>query len=230
MTVTSPAPARRPAVVLFDIVETVLQMEPLRGRFVEVGRPGHELELFFTRLLRDGMALTLAGEAPPFRDVAAAALRTTSGGTLSEESIGHVLAGFAALPPHPDVEPAFRALADAGVPAWAFTHGSAEVARTALGSAGLLDLLRGVHSTEAIASFKPPPRVYRWACEQVGSEPGRTALVAAHSWDTHGAMRAGLLAGYVTRLEGELPAVFDRPTVVADTLTGVVDGLLALPA
>lgn len=215
--------------ILFDVFETVLALEPLRGRFVEVGRPGHELELFFTRLLRDGMALTLAGEAPRFADVAAAALRTTSGGTLSQESIGHVLAGFAELPPHPDVEPAFRALAAAGVPAWAFTHGSAEVARTALDSAGLLELLRGVHSAESIGSFKPLPRVYHWACEQVGSDPAHTALVAAHSWDTHGAMRAGLLAGYVTRLDGELPAVFDRPTVVADSLTGVVDGLLALP-
>lgn len=228
--VATPAPSRRPDVVLFDIFETVLQLEPLRGRFVEVGRPGHELELFFTRLLRDGMALTLAGEAPPFRDVAAAALRTASGGTLSEESVGHVLAGFAELPPHPDVEPAFRALAGTGVPACALTQGSAEVARAALESAGLLELLRGVHSAETLGLFKPSPRIYHWVCQQVGSEPARTALVAAHSWDTHGAIRAGLLAGHVTRMDGELPAVFDRPTVVADTLTGVVDGLLALPA
>jgi hypothetical protein len=90
--VAAPALAR-PDVVLFDIFETVLQLEPLRGRLAEVGRPRHELELFFTRLLCDGMALTLAGEAPPFRDVAAAALCTLSGNTLSEESIKHVLDG-----------------------------------------------------------------------------------------------------------------------------------------
>ncbi len=153
------APAStRPDVVLFDIFETVLQLEPLRGRLIDVGRLGHELELFFTWLLRDGMALTLAGQAPPFRDVATAALRTVSGNTLSKESIGHVLDGFAELPPHPDVEPAWLALADAGVPAWAFTHGSAEAARTALERAELLGLLRGVRSAESLGSFKPPPR------------------------------------------------------------------------
>jgi 2-haloacid dehalogenase len=220
----------RPDVVLFDIFETVLQLEPLRARLVEVGRPGHELELFFTRLLRDGMALTAAGPAPPFGEVASAALRTVSGNTLSRAEVEHVLAGFAELPAHPDVAPALGALADAEVPAWAFTHGSAQVARRALERAGVLGQLRGVLSAEELHAFKPPPRVYHWACEQAGTPPERTALVAVHSWDTHGAMRAGLLAGYATRLDGELPAVFDRPTVMADTLDGVVAGLLALPS
>jgi len=78
------------------------------------------------------------------------------------------------------------------------------------------------------ADLKPPPRVCHWVCEQVGSPPARTVLIAAHPWDIHGALRAGLLAGYVARLRGEPPAVFDRPSIVADTLDGVVDGLLAL--
>lgn len=220
----------RPDVVLFDVFETVLALEGLRERFVAVGRPGAELELFFARLLRDGMALTHAGDAPPFAAVAAAALRTTAGNTLDDEQVAYVLAGFRELPAQPDAEPAFRALAQAGVPAYAFTHGSADVASAALDRAGLLGLLRGVHSAESLASFKPPPRVYHWACEQVGSAPERTALVAVHSWDTHGAGRAGLLTGYVTRLDGQLPAVFDEPTVSGATLDEVVAGLLALPA
>lgn len=224
----SAVPAARPQVVLFDIFETVLALEPLRDRLVEVGRPGHELELFFARLLRDAMALTLAGGVRPFAEVAEAALRTTTEHTLDDAAISHVIAGFKELTPHPDVEPAFRALADAGVPAYAFTHGSAEVAGAALERAGLLGYLREVLTSASIGSFKPPPRVYHWACEQVGTPRERTALVAAHSWDTHGALRAGLLAGYVTRLDGQLPAVFDRPHVVADTLDGVITGLLQL--
>lgn len=218
----------RPDVILFDILETVLQLEPLRTRLADVGRPGHELALFYTRLTRDGMALTLSGEAPPFGEVATAALRTVSGNTLSSEDISYVLGGFEELPPHPDVEPALRALTEAGVLAWGLTQGSAQVTATALDRAGLLGLLRGVLSAEQLRSFKPPARVYRWACTQVGCEPERVALVAAHAWDTHGAMRAGLMAGYVTRLEGQLPAVFDRPTVIADSLDEVVAGLLAL--
>jgi 2-haloacid dehalogenase len=224
------APDRRPRVVLIDVFETMLQVDALRARFVDVGRPEHEWELFFTRTLRDGMALTLAGGVRPFADVARAALRTTSHHTLSEEALDHVLAGFRELPPHPDVEPALRALARARIPSYAFTHGSAEVASDALDGAGLRTYLRGVLSTEEIRSFKPPARAYNWACQQVDAPGDRVALVAVHSWDVHGAVRAGLVGGFATRLEGVVPDIVARPHVVAGLLDQVVDGLIALPA
>ncbi len=220
---------RRPRVVLFDVFETVLRVEALGDRFRDVGRPAHEWELFFTRTLRDGMALTLAGQAPPFGEVARAALRTTVGHTLTDEALDHVLSGFAHLPPHRDVEPALVTLARARVPAYAFTHGDPRTACDALDRAGLRTYLRGVHSAEAIASFKPPARVYDWVCAQVDTPPERVALVAAHSWDVHGAVRAGMVGGLATRLEGAVPTVVDRPHVSAERVDLVVDGLLALP-
>jgi 2-haloacid dehalogenase len=72
--------------------------------------------------------------------------------------------------------------------------------------------------------------VYHWACSRVGSTPARTALVAAHSWDVHGAVSAGMIGGLATRLEGAVPATCARPHVAAERLDAVVDGLLALPA
>ncbi|MBB3665788.1 2-haloacid dehalogenase [Prauserella sediminis] len=219
---------RRPSVVLFDVFETLVQLEPLRERFVETGRPGHELELFFARTLRDGMAYTLAGEAPPFRAVAAAQLAITSGHTLTDDAIAHILDGFGDLPLHPEAETAFTLLAEAQVPAYGFTHGSAGILESILDRHGMSGRLRGVLSAEAVRSFKPPARVYHWACEQAGATPGDTALVAVHSWDTHGAVKAGLLAGFASRLEGDLTPLVERPHVVASRVDEVVAGLLAL--
>lgn len=216
--------------MLLDVFETVLQVEALRARFTDVGRPDHEWELFFTRTLRDGMALTLAGGVVPFAEVARAALRTTTRHELSEDALEHVLGGFRALPAHPDVEPALVALARARIPVHAFTHGSAAVAGDALDGAGLRTYLRGVLSTEDIRSFKPPARVYHWACRQVQVPEDRVALVAAHSWDVHGAVRAGLVGGLATRLEGAVPAVVTPPHVAAHGLDTVIEKLLALPA
>ncbi|MDT7706224.1 MAG: 2-haloacid dehalogenase [Pseudonocardiales bacterium] len=224
------AAARRPRVVLFDVFETMLQVSELQHRFVDVGRPPHEWEVFFTRTLRDGMALTLAGGVRPFGEVARAALRTTVRHTLSEQALDYVLAGFRELPPHPDVEHALVMLARARVPAYAFTHGAASVACDALDGAGLRTYLRGVMSCESIHAFKPPARVYHWACQQVDAPADRVALVAAHSWDVHGAVRAGLLGGLATRLEGAVPDVVARPHVAAERLDEVVERLLALPA
>jgi 2-haloacid dehalogenase len=214
--------------VLFDVLETLVALEPLRQRFIDVGRPGHELELFFARTLRDGMAFTLAGDAPPFRALAMAALATTAGHTLTGDQLDHVLDGFTELPLQPDAEPAFDLLAEAGIDCYAFTHGSARVIESALGRAGLAHKLNGVLSAESINAFKPPARVYHWACDQAGARPEETALVAVHSWDTHGAVRAGLVAGFATRLEGALPEVVERPHVVAERVDQVAAGLVAL--
>ncbi len=223
------APDRRPRAVLVDVFETMLQVDALRFRFVDVGRPEHEWELFFARTLRDGMAHTLAGAVRPFAEVAREALHTTTGRTLSDEAVEHVLAGFRELPPHPDVEPALMALARARIPAYGFTHGTESVACDALDKAGLRTYLRDVFSTERIHSFKPPARVYHWACQRVELAPEKVALVAAHSWDLHGAVRAGLIGGLATRLEGAVPDVVERPHVAAERVDAVVDRLIALP-
>jgi 2-haloacid dehalogenase len=229
--VTAPqiAPARRPRVVLFDLFETCLQLEGLRPRFTALGRPGTDLELFFARLLQQGMALTLAGEAPPFRTVAMDMLRRTSGRDLTDDQVASVLDGFRELPLHDDVRDALVLLRDAGVPAYGFTHGSAETASAALEQGGVRDLFVDVFSCEEIASFKPPRRVYDFAVRRTGGQPAHTALVAVHSWDVHGAMSAGLLGGFCQRLEGRVPDAVLRPHVVAQALDDVVAGLLALP-
>jgi 2-haloacid dehalogenase len=223
------APARRPQVVLFDLFETCLQLEGLRPRFEALGRPGHELELFFARLLHQGMAMTLAGEAPPFAVVAADMLRRTSGRDLTDDQVASVLDGFRELPVHPDVAPALRRLAEAGVPAYGFTHGSAEVAGAALEAGGVRDQLVDVVSCAELKQFKPPAAVYHWACDRIATPPARTALVAVHSWDVHGAVTAGLVGGFCERLEGRIPDAVARPHVTGPGLDDVVEGLLALP-
>lgn len=221
------APALRPRVVLLDVFETTLDLNPLRERFAAHGRAGHELDAFFARTLRDGMAQSLAGGSRAFLDLARAQLRTTSG--LVGADADDVLAGFRALPLHPDVAPGLEALNDAEVRVLAFTHGSAAVAEEALSTAGVRGLLAGVLSTEELHTFKPPPSVYSWGCAQAASEPARTALLAVHSWDTDGAVRAGLVGALITRSEGWVSDVVAPPHVHAESFDATVEALLALP-
>jgi 2-haloacid dehalogenase len=88
----------RPVAIAFDVIETLMPLEPLRERFTAVGLPPHLLELWFTRTLRDGIALAATGEYAPFGEVAAQALRTVSGYQVDEAGIAHVLAGLSELP------------------------------------------------------------------------------------------------------------------------------------
>src|SRR5712691_4462218 len=83
-----------------------MRLEPLRDLFTAVGLPPHLLELWFTRTLRDGIALAATGDYAPFRQVAAHALRIVSGYQADAAGIAHVLAGLSELPAHRDVLPA----------------------------------------------------------------------------------------------------------------------------
>lgn len=218
----------RPSAVAFDVIETLMPLEPLRPRIEQIGQPGHLLELWFTRTLRDGIALTAAGDFRPFADVAANALRTVTGHRVDRDAVRHVLAGFDELPAHPDVAPAMRTLADAGVRMICLTNGSQGVTQRLLDRSGLAEYVESVISCEQIGSWKPPAKVYHHAADALGLAPDRLALVAAHAWDCHGAKRAGLVTGWVSRLEGHYAEIFAAPDVAGDDLVDVAERLLGL--
>lgn len=227
---TSAVQRVRPSVVAFDVVETLISLAPLRERFAEVGLPPTMLERWFDRVLRDGMALSLADDYEPFPAVGAAALRTLARGEIADDAVQHVLAGFADLPAHPDVEPAMRALADAGVVMACLTNGAAKTTEDFLVRTGLRKHIGEVVSVAEVHSWKPPARVYRHALERLGRSAEDVALVAVHAFDCHGAGRAGLTTGWASRLEGHYAEVFRPADVTGADLVEVAQALLELPA
>ena len=99
-----PAGAVGPVWCCSTSFETLLRLDGLRDRFVEIGRPAHELELFFARTVRDGMALTLAGRSRPSPRSPGAALRSPPPDTRSANPWSHVrcaATGFRVLRPLP---------------------------------------------------------------------------------------------------------------------------------
>ena len=55
--------ARRPSAVAFDVVETLMPLEPLAARFERAGLPRSVLREWFGRLLLYGVGLSAAGDA-----------------------------------------------------------------------------------------------------------------------------------------------------------------------
>ena len=222
---TSTIDRSRPEVVAFDVNETLLDLAPVGAALVELGQPEHLLPTVFARTLLTGFAATVAGDWCRFRDAFDAALAQVS--ELSPAERSQVADTFGELVPHPDVEPALRLLAEAGVRAVTVSHGSPGVAEAGLARGGLTALVERSMTSESIRAWKPAREVYLWAAGSCRVAPERLALVAAHDWDCHGARRAGLVTGFVARRPGYHPAM-EPPDVRGDTLAHVVDGLLAL--
>ena len=217
----------RPAVVAFDIIETVFSLESLRGRLEAAGVPGGALDLWFAQVLRDAFALDATGVYVPFKDVASGALEHLfAQHRVAPDSarVDHVLSGFAELAPHADAEEAFHALQQNGVRIVALTNGNAQNTQALLQRAGLDGMVERVISVEEIRRWKPRREVYLHAAASAKVDPSRMALVAAHAWDIHGAGRAGLTTAFVSR---GLPY---PPTMLAPDVTGktLLDAALAL--
>jgi 2-haloacid dehalogenase len=214
-------------VVAFDVNETLLDLAPVRAALVELGQPEHLLPALFARTLLTGFAATVTGDWCRFRDAFDAALAQIS--DLGGPDRSRVADTFGELVPHPDVEPALRRLAEAGVRAVTLSHGSPGVAEAGLERGGVLALVEGTLSTEAVRAWKPARAAYLWAAGCCDVAPERMALVAAHGWDVHGAQRAGLTGAWFPRSERSYPAVYEIPHVEAAALGHAVDALLALP-
>ena len=109
---------KRPHAVALDVIETLFSLEPLSAKLKAAGLPETGLRLFFAQMLRDAFALEASGAYKPFREIAAASLAVTmaSDGIAPDKArIDGVLAGFAELPPHPDVRAGLERLRGAGI-------------------------------------------------------------------------------------------------------------------
>lgn len=217
-----------PSAVAFDVVETLMSLQPLATRLEQIGQPASLLPTWFARLLLYGVGLSAAGDYVPFPDAAADALRAASHYELGDADVEHVLAGFSELPAHLDAEPAMRRLVEAGIRIACLTNGTTASTSAFLARTGLDVFVERVISTAEVNSWKPPARVYEHALHVLDLAADQVALVAVHAWDCHGAKRAGLTTGWAARSEGGYGTIFAPADVTGETLVEVIDGLLAL--
>lgn len=211
--------------VLLDVNETLLDLAGLQPAFDRLGIPDGRA-LWFARTLRNGFALAAAGDYRSFADVARASLVSLDPIRLKPKDADLLLDFFASLPLHPDVEPGLRALADAGIPALTLTLGSAQTVAEIFDAHGLSDLVTGHLSVDEIGRWKPAPAPYLAGCLALGLAPADVTMIAAHSWDLHGARRAGLRTAWVSRLEHIRPDIFAPADIDGPDLITVVKRLL----
>jgi 2-haloacid dehalogenase len=220
--------SRRPAVVAFDVIGTLMSLEPLRARLTDIGQPPGLLEAWYTRTLRDGMALSATGDYVSFGDAAETALRGLTQYTISDSQVASVMAGWDELPAFPDALPALSQLTEAGVRVACLTNGTAYLTSSFVNRTGLGSLVDRVISVEEVYRWKPAGMVYQYAVSVMGVPNDRMALVSTHDWDCHGAKRAGLTSGWVSRKSGGFGAPFAPPDVTGEDLVEVAAKLLAL--
>ncbi|MGA8988076.1 haloacid dehalogenase type II [Aeromicrobium sp.] len=211
-----------PAMIVFDVNETLSDMGPLTEAFARVGLAPDERETWFAGLLRDGFALTSVGENPNFAELAAEALRIRLVSHMDDvaaaTAVESVMGTFNDLETHPDVVTGIRALRAAGVRLVTLSNGSTAVASGLLERAGVLDDLESLMTVADGPAWKPAPGAYAHALGRCGVAAKDAMLVASHPWDIDGAARAGIRTAWLRRGAASYPSYFQSPEIEATDL------------
>jgi 2-haloacid dehalogenase len=219
----------QPSVVVFDVNETLSDMSPMADRFTETGAPASLAKLWFATLLRDGFALTAAGDNVAFAEIGAEALRGLLAGLdlnmETDAAVDHIMQGMAGLGLHPDVPEGVSALKAAGYRLVTLTNGSTRVAEKLFNAAGIRDSFDRLLSVEDAPAWKPARAAYDHAATACGTDPEHLLLVAVHPWDIHGAARAGLGTAWINRSGATYPAYFTKPDYTVASLPDLAAAL-----
>jgi 2-haloacid dehalogenase len=224
---------RRPLVVVFDVNETLFSLDVVGDALEAAGLPGHALDLWSARVLRDGFALAASGSPRGYDDIAAPHLaRILRSFALRDDdgSVERIMDAFTGLETFEDTRPALQQVRDAGMRALAYTNGDATSTRALADHAGLDGLLERCYDVAQFATWKPRRDAYDALASELGLDPDDIALVSVHSWDVHGAQAAGWTGAWVSRLEGQHVDAMTPPHVSGQLLTDAVELLAALPA
>lgn len=220
---------KRPALV-FDVNETLLDLEALTPHFVRIFGDGDAMREWFAQLILYSEAFTLAGAYTAFGDLGGAVLEmvgTTRGRGVTAEDVLAVKQAISSMPCHPEVPGALRQLRDAGFRLFTLTNNPATVATAQLERAGLADFFDQRFSIDEVRRYKPAQETYRFVEHQLRLSAGNCCMIACHTWDTLGALAAGWDAALVLRSGNAPLAVGPQPHIVGRDLSIVAESLLA---
>jgi 2-haloacid dehalogenase len=219
----------RPKALVFDVNQTMLDLNSLRPHFARVFGDGKALDEWFSLLLHYSLVVTVADAYADFATVGRAVLEmlaSTKGVKLSSEDATQILQGVLMMPAHPDVPESLKRLRAAGFRMVTLTNSSPSAVKAQLHNAGLTLYFDESISVDPVRRYKPDLEVYRSAAKQLGAQPGELLLIAAHPWDVFGAMKAGWQAAFVAR-NGITPfPLGPKPTINGPDMKAIADTIL----
>jgi 2-haloacid dehalogenase len=217
--------------IVFDVNETLLNLETMTPVFERIFHDRGAMRLWFANLILYSEALTLAHVYVPFTDIGAAVLQmlaATRGIEIEESDKRELTEKFSTMPPHPEVPAALKKLRSAGFHLFTLTDNLLEVQGRQLEHGGLIDLFDRRFSVDIpeVRRHKPAPEAYAYVQKQLRVAPAELFLIASHTWDTLGAVAAGWQAALIKRPGNDVLPVGPQPNIVGTDLDDVANQLI----
>lgn len=207
--------------IVFDVNETLLDLAAFDPAFANHFGTGNFRKEWFSEVLRLAFVSTIVGNYSDFGIIGHQALEVLEkryGTPSTEEQRKNILSIMRELPPHPDVAQGLETLRKEGFQLAALTNSTASTVEAQLNHAGIRSYFQFVFSADTVKRLKPAPEPYQMVATALGVAPNSLLMVAAHSWDIAGAIRAGWNGAFIARLGQILDALTPKPAFVAPDL------------
>ncbi len=173
-----------PSVIVFDVNETMLDLQALDPHFARVFGDATIRRQWFQQFVQNFLVTIVLGRYVEFGTIGRGALDMVAerlGGKLADDDRRRILGTIRELPPYPEVRESLVRLKAAGLRLGTLTNSTQQVAETQVQNAGLIDLFEHVLSADEVKRLKPAAEPYRMAAERFGVPINEVRLVAAHA-------------------------------------------------
>lgn len=228
-------PEHPPSVLVFDVNETLVDIDSLAPLFTDLFGDERVLREWFGQLVMYSMAATLAENYVNFSSLAQGVLRMLGDiyeADITDDDLLRLKSGLLSMPPHPDAAEGLARLRDNGFRLVTLTNSPPNPdGPTALQNSGLARFFERQLSVDARHAFKPSPVVYLYVCETLGVAPEDCMMVAAHVWDILGAQNVGFSGALIAR-PGNPPLPVDglpQPDLVVRDMRQLAERLTTRP-
>ena len=223
--------SRSPSVLVFDVNETLIDIDSIAPLFGELFGDRRVLREWFGQLVMYSMTATLSEHYVDFFTLGQGVFRMLASiyrVRITDDDVLRLKAAMLTMPAHPDTADGLTMLRDNGFRLVTLTNSPPTPSGpTPLENAGLAGFFERQLSVDPCRAFKPSPVVYRYVCQELRVDPDDCMMVAAHVWDTLGAQNVGFSAALITR-PGNPPLPVDdlpQPDLVVDDLRQLAERL-----
>jgi 2-haloacid dehalogenase len=142
---------------------------------------------------------------------------------LTAERRERLMNAYLALKPWPDVPPALKSLARAGLRLGLLSNLTANMLDACIKSSGLEGQFQHVLSTDSVKTYKPDARAYQMGIDALRLKREEIVFVAFAGWDAAGAKWFGYPTFWANRRHQPAAEMGVRPDATADDLTGLMN-------
>ncbi len=207
--------------LVFDLNGTLTDLSVADHHFQNAFGSAAVRREWFNEMIQLSMVSTMTGYYIEFSKLAKAALDAVAARyavKLPQEAETSIVTCTRTAPAFPDVLPALKKLRDVGYRLAVLTNSPLNSAEAVLNNAGIYSYFQRVLSVDALKKYKPSPEVYRFAASELNIPLTSLLMIAAHAWDTTGAIRAGCGAAFLARPYEVLDPLSPQPRFVASDL------------